>query len=528
MLARLPLFTLLASAAAHPPTYGGHGPPGNDDLTVQTSSGRVHGKIDTTEPDVRQFLGIPFAHPPTGDLRWAAPQPLSQPDQDVEAKELGPSCMQFLNTNASSVYLNQVLEYNLQGLNRTGDISEDCLRLSVWAPNKGGHRGRGRGRGKEHGRGGKAETLPVLVYFYGGGFSTGGMDVPAQIPTQMVQRTQDHIVVSFNYRVNIFGHPNAPGLEDQNVGLLDQRAAVEWTRDNIAAFGGDPSRIVIWGQSAGSISVDYYSFTYPEDPIAAGMSLDSGTSLSALTSADTAQSNFTFVAENVGCGGFDDDASGRLSCMRGVDADKINDFIATYAKSAQQPALGFRPVVDDKVVFSNYSERMLQGKQAKIPAIIGTNTEDGVPFAPYDPSGPDPALAEQGLLRTFFCPATESARLRQQTGLDTYRYLYAGNWTNLSPAPWLGAFHSAELPMLFGTHPNFRGESTELEYETSHAMQDAWVAFAREGVRGLQSEGWKEYEAVGEATVREFGDGVAAKDVSIAGLEGKCDGAVPA
>lgn len=151
-----------------------------------------------------------------------------------------------------------------------------------------------------------------------------------------------------------------------------------------------------------------------------------------------------------------------------------------------------------------------------------------MPFAPYNPSGPDPALAEQALLRTFFCPATESARLRQQTGLDTYRYLYAGNWTNLSPAPWLGAFHSAELPMLFGTHPNFRGESTELEYETSHAMQDAWVAFAREGVRGLQGEGWKEYEAVGEGTVREFGDGVAAKDVSIAELEGKCDGAVPA
>lgn len=172
MLARLPIFTLVASAVAHPPTYG-HGPPRNDDLTVQTSSGRVHGKIDSTEPDVRQFLGIPFAHPPTGDLRWAAPQPFSQPDQDVEAKELGPSCMQFLNTNASSVYLNQVLEYNLQGLNRTGDISEDCLRLSVWAPNKEVHRsrGKGKGRGKGRGRGGKAEGLPVLIYFYGGGFS---------------------------------------------------------------------------------------------------------------------------------------------------------------------------------------------------------------------------------------------------------------------------------------------------------------------------------------------------------------------
>lgn len=151
-----------------------------------------------------------------------------------------------------------------------------------------------------------------------------------------------------------------------------------------------------------------------------------------------------------------------------------------------------------------------------------------MPFAPYSPSGPDPALAEAALLQTFFCPATESSRLRQKAGLPTYRYEYAGNWTNLSPTPWLGAFHSAELPMLFGTHPNFRGESTDLEYETSHAMQDAWVAFARDGVQGLEGVGWSEYETIGEATVREFGDDVAAKDVSLSELEGKCNGAAPA
>lgn len=175
--------------------------------------------------------------------------------------------------------------------------------------------------------------------------------------------------MSFNYRVNIFGHPNAPGLEDQNVGLLDQRAAVEWARDNIAAFGGDPDRIVIWGQSAGSISVDYYSFTYPEDPIAAGMSLDSGTAFSSIISEDTTQSNFTFVAENVGCGGLGNDSSSLLACMRKVDASVIEGFIAKYAKSAQQPGIGFSPVVDDKVVFSNYTERVLQGKQAKIVSL---------------------------------------------------------------------------------------------------------------------------------------------------------------
>jgi carboxylesterase type B len=351
------------------------------------------------------------------------------------------------------------------------------------------------------------------------------MDVPSQIPTQWIQRSQDHIVMTFNYRVNIFGSPNAPGLEDQNLGLLDQRAAVEWAKDNIASFGGDPDRMIIWGQSAGSISVDYYSFNYPEDPIASGMSLDSGTVFSDITSKDKAQTNFTFVAENVGCGGLKNDSSSLLSCMRGVDGVKINDFIAGYTKSAQKPAISFGPVVDEKTVFSNYTERMLQGKQAKIPAIIGTNTEDGVPFAPYKPTGPDPALAEAALLSTFFCPATESSRLRQETGRATYRYEYAGNWTNLSPEPWMGAFHSAELPMLFGTHPNFRGESTEAEYATSHVMQDSWVAFAKGGPQGLEGTGWEKY-AVEEANVREFGaGGVPVQDVGLAAMVAKCDGA---
>jgi len=82
--------------------------------------------------------------------------------------------------------------------------------------------------------------------------------------------------------------------------------------------------------------------------------------------------------------------------------------------------------------------------------------------------------------------------------------------------------------MLFGTHPNFRGESTPFEYATSHAMQDAWVAFARDGTQGLESTGWSEYDTIGEATVREFGKDVPEQDISLAGLEGKCNGAVPA
>lgn len=319
-----------------------------DALQVSTTSGQVHGKIDPSLPNVRQFLGIPYAKPPVGDRRWAPPELLDDQDAQISAVELPPSCMQSLSTASPSVYNRDVLEFNLQGLNRTGAISEDCLTASVWAPTN------------------VQSALPVLIYIYGGGFQTGGQDVPYQIPAQWVDRTGDHIVVSFNYRLNIFGFPNAAGLEDQNLALLDQRAFVQWCQQNIAAFGGDPSRMVLWGQSAGSISVDMYNFAYPDDPVVGGFIMDSGTAESGLTSADTPQSNFTFVAENVGCEGLSGDPAKELECMRGVDAVKIKDFLASYADSGASPSLGFNPVPDEKIVFSNYTQRALDDKQAQI------------------------------------------------------------------------------------------------------------------------------------------------------------------
>lgn len=322
-----------------------------DGLQVSTTSGQIQGTIDPSLPNVRQFLGIPYAKPPTGDRRWAPPELLDDQDAQISAVELPPSCMQSLSTASPSVYNKDVLEFNLQGLNRTGTISEDCLTASVWAPANG------------------QSGLPVLIFVYGGGFQTGGQDVPYQIPAQWVSRTQDHIVVSFNYRLNIFGFPNAAGLEDQNLGLLDQRAFVQWCEKNIAAFGGDTSRMVLWGQSAGSISVDMYNFAYPDDPVVGGFIMDSGTAESGLVSLDTPHSNFTFVAASVGCDGLGEDPAKELECMRGVDAIKIKDFIASYGDSGSSPSLSFNPVPDEKVVFSNYTQRALEDQQAKIVCI---------------------------------------------------------------------------------------------------------------------------------------------------------------
>jgi carboxylesterase type B len=490
-----------------------------DDLTVQTSSGLVYGNKDSRYPNVRQFLGIPFAQPPTGQLRFEAPQPLpaSASKKVIQNTQLPPSCMQYLNTVTPGVYVSQILEFGLQGKNGTGDISEDCLTLSVWAPSSNS----GNNQTCK-----STELLPVIIWIYGGGFSTGGQDVPYQIPSQWIERTQDHIVVSINYRVNIFGFPNAAGLTDQNVGLLDQRAAVEWVRDNIVRFGGDPSRMLLWGQSAGAASVDYYNYAYPKDPIVSAFSMDSGTAMIGITTDDTQHTNFTYVASQLGCANSSSPAA-ELACVRKIPASTIEDFVKNYQENGTAPGISFNPSVDGKVVFSNYTARALAGNQANLPAIIGTNAQDGVPFAPYSPSGPNATLAQLALLRTFFCPATETIRLRQLTQRPTYRYLYSGNFSNIAPSAWLGAYHSSELPLLFGTFDNFRGQGPVLENQTSVAMQDAWVAFAKGGMTGIESTGWQEYDFLGETTVRNFGDKVAVKDVDLKYLENLCDGSMP-
>lgn len=328
-------------------------PSANDGLQVSTSSGIVKGKIDPAAPHVRQFLGIPYAQAPIGDLRWKEPKPLSQPAARIDATSLPPSCMQYFSTELPSTFTQEILELNVQGLNGTPTaMSEDCLTLAVWTPTIEEH---------SHRRG-----LPVLLFIYGGGFGNGGIDVPYAIPTQWVERSKDHLVVVFNYRLNIFGFPNAAGLDQQNFGLLDQRLAIEWVAQNIAAFGGDPKRIVIWGQSAGAMSVDYHSFTYPDDPIVSGLIMLSGTAQTPFTCTDQDHTNFTFVAENVGCKGFGKDPAAELACMKKVRPGKMNDFIAAYQGGGKTPGIAFVPVEDEAVVFSNYTARALEGKQARI------------------------------------------------------------------------------------------------------------------------------------------------------------------
>jgi carboxylesterase type B len=141
-------------------------------------------------------------------------------------------------------------------------------------------------------------------------------------------------------------------------------SSVEWTRDNITAFGGDPSRITLWGQSSGAASVDIYSYAYPNDPIVSGLICDPG-SATILASTDHKHSNFTFLADLMGCTN-PDDADAELACMREVPADKLRDTLPTYYNRGDIPDNTFVPIADEKVVFRNTTDRAMKGFVANI------------------------------------------------------------------------------------------------------------------------------------------------------------------
>ncbi|POS70857.1 hypothetical protein DHEL01_v210750 [Diaporthe helianthi] len=417
-------------------------------LTVQTTIGEVTGFINETAPAVRQFLGLPFAEPPVGSLRFLPPVPAKESGR-INATTYAPACKQQLSSS-TTLYTEVLTQFLINGLD-----SEDCLYVNVYAPLNP-----------------VDESLPVFIYIPGGGFTSGGSDSLYKIPDKWIQRTQSHIVVILQYRVNAFGFPSAAAAHE-NVGLLDQRLAVEWTRDNIQAFGGDPERMVLWGQSAGGTSSSVYGYGYPDDPIVAATISDSGAaSPSNLGRQPGNYTTFSTLASLVGCGGLTGDAAAELECVQAVDANTLQGYVSNTS------SLSFRPAVDNVTLFSNTTDRMARGLVAKIPAILGHNANEGASSGVFNEATGPTQATKDGFQGNIGCPVVKETSNRARFGLPTYRYFYEGNFSNISPLPWIGAAHSAELPLLFGTHSEYRGNSTEFEWETSLGMEALWLSFA--------------------------------------------------
>ncbi|KAK4224257.1 acetylcholinesterase [Podospora fimiseda] len=446
-------------------------------LTVKTTSGKYTGFINSTAPDVRQWLGIPYAQPPLGSLRFMPPK--KAPNYGVaDAKAYKPICYQNSGPK-TSLYWKLLPEY----LNRDSE-SEDCLYLNIWAPKNP-----------------VEKKVPVIIWVSGGGYKEGGGHALYQVPDQWIQRMQTHIVVTFNFRLHIFGFPGSPAASI-NAGLLDLRLAVEWLKDNIKNFGGDPNRMILYGQSSGNDMILRYSYAHPKNPIVKGFI---GTSGGTPVINPTSSPNFHNAAQVVGCANLT--ATEELICMQNVDPSLLQNAVDVINPDPNRGL--FRPIADNITTFTNLTERLEKGLVAKLPYIGGFMYNEGAVFLPFDPDAttaptPVPVPGLEGL----WCAIKQEVDKRVAHGLPAYRYIYSGNFSNVTPRYWLGGMHSSDIPLIFGTHNQVRGNSTQFQFETSFEMQEFWVSFAQnpdKPPRNSFNQIWPKY-SLSNPRVMEFGN----------------------
>lgn len=228
-------------------------------------------------------------------------------------------------------------------------------------------------------------------------------------------------------------------------------------------------------------------------------------------SADSAQSNFTAVAVALGCGL----APSQVDCLRNVSWQDI----ASVLKG--DISLKFLPVVDERIVFSDYSRLYEEAAVSSIPAIIGTNQHEyniGIP----QPLGLNFTQTESDIITnvTTLCTAAHASQIRQSSYRRTYRYRYDGNFPNISPAGYPGANHTAELPLIFGTDAEYHGPSTAEEKAVGRTLQNLWLDFAKDPEHGLRSAGWSPYEDV-KAVLLGYTD-YNMKEINVSELDGVC------
>jgi para-nitrobenzyl esterase len=326
-------------------------------IAIRIEQGVLDGE---TEDDVQVFKDIPFAAPPVGELRWRAPQQAPAWTDARDATEFGPICAQNERVTAFMPKLPQ---------------SEDCLTLNVWSPNTT-----------------SAAKLPVMVWIYGGGFLNGGSAAPIYDGTDLAKHGV--VMVSFNYRLGEFGffaHPAVLGesrdAASGNFGLLDQIAALKWVQKNIAAFGGDPSNVTIFGESAGGVSVN----DLIASPMARGLFAkaisESGLGLNEVPTLAEAQRNSVDFATQMGVAGSDAAALANLRALKVEDILKNQGTLATEGHVA--------PFVDGKVIPSDISVLFAKGEIARVPYIAGSNSNEAS-LAPALGADPEKGLAVFG------------------------------------------------------------------------------------------------------------------------------------
>ncbi len=478
---------------------------------VRLDSGQISGSL---ESGVWSYLGVPYAAPPVGSLRWRPPQPVKPWNGVKVCTSFSPACPQPKSQL-----------YNIT------DISEDCLYLNVWSPARS-----------------PDERLPVMVWIHGGSFNTGSGGVPAYDGSKLARRGV--IVITFNYRLGPLGYLCYPGLDKEskhdvsgNYGMLDQVAAFEWVKKNAKAFGGDASRVTAFGKSAGAISVVEMIVS----PLARGLFQraisESGSFYNAFpVSRDTtlaaAEKTGQALAVTLGC----DKASDVVAAMRKKTAKEIVD--AAYPNgSAETAATGFMPVVDGWAIPADPSSLFAAGKQAKVPLLIGNNADEGTlfiatagafglgvdgyqqyvrsiyganadsvlaTFPATKQSEVGGALDSLTTVMGFGAGARFAAASAAKTGSKAFQYNFTRK-PDIQLVKVLGSFHGLELFYVFG---DFVQQLADIrlnpaDLALSKTMMGYWTNFARSGdPNGPGLPAWPAYDSQSNQ-YQQLGDQVA-------------------
>jgi len=434
--------------------------PASESLELRVQQGALIGHAIVG--GVREYLGIPFAEPPLGPLRWAAPVPKEPWREPRIADSFGPRCPQASNHGALDER-----------------ESEDCLYLNVWAP-------------------ARAQGAAVMLWIHGGGNRDGTASDFFTSGALLAER-YGVIVVTLNYRLGVLGF--LTHSEEANQGLWDQQLGMRWTQDNIAAFGGDPARTTIFGESAGSSDVCLQLAAPSSQSLFARAISESGGCTTRRKSRAAGERDTTQLAEQLGCSGQD-----VLSCLRAAAVPDLFAAVDTLAAKA----VGFGPVIDGD--FTPEEPRALydQGKIAKVPYILGTNHDEGSAFTLDAASLADEAQYKQALARLgadpeelmryyapsdfpraqnpyqaafarawgdarMVCSTLDVAIRAEQAGLPVYVYNF--DMSMDGPDGVFGAAHAFEIGFVFGTIPMITPEQKAV----SDRMQQHWTQFAKTG-----------------------------------------------
>lgn len=479
--------------------------------TAQTTSGTVRGKR-RAKGRIALFAGIPYAAPPVGDLRWHAPQPVDSWTGIKECTKPGPTAFQrkqnfdaFFAGLVAGVGLSPARQRSLQALLKAvpGKESEDCLTLNVRSPVG-------------------ASDLPVMVWIHGGDHTDGSGSDPLYHSSDALP-SRGCVLVTINYRLGMFGfmaHPElsaeSPAGVSGNYGLLDQIAALEWVRDNIAGFGGNPNNVTVFGESAGGQATlnlmtspkarGLFHRAIAQSPSDTGRWLHLDRPAQTLKSAVDAGAEFATAV--VGS------AEGQIARLRAMDPGELSDHYRAQSDLARH----FYPAVDGDVLPVTPMSAFLAGEQAPVPLMIGYNADEGSLLAEFcSPAGgefsPDATDAQvrsdfelsygsaselQALFAAY--PGLESGddqaqivhlgdhmfgvhvdvatRAHAAAGFPVFRYFFQA--VPASPTQTAGAFHAAEVLNVFDSSFPLLTPADD-NHLLSKAMGDHWVAFAATG-----------------------------------------------